>query len=50
VFLTYEGAAESEPGGETTRHVEGYNVDDLGSIVFSLLKQEIENQLKARVQ
>ena len=44
VFLTYEGAAESEPGGETTRHVEGYNVDDLGSIVFSLLKQEIENQ------
>lgn len=44
VFLTYEGAAEGEPGGETTRHVEGYNVDDLGSIVFSLLKQEIENQ------
>jgi hypothetical protein len=44
VFLTYESASESEPGGETTRHVEGYNVDDLGSIVFSLLKQEIENQ------
>ncbi len=44
VFLTYESGAEAEPGGETTRHVEGYNVDDLGSIVFSLLKQEIENQ------
>lgn len=44
VFLTYEDASESEPGGETTRHVEGYNVDDLGSIVFSLLKQEVDNQ------
>jgi len=44
VFLTYESAAEDEPGGETTRHVEGYNVDDLGSIVFSLLKEEIDNQ------
>jgi len=49
VFLTYEDAAESSPGGETTRHVDGgYNVSDLGSIIFSLLKQEIEAQLRLR--
>jgi hypothetical protein len=46
VFLTYESEAESQPGSETRRHVEdGYNVSDLGSIIFSLLKQEIETQL-----
>ncbi len=46
VFLTYESDAESQPGSETRRHVEdGYNVSDLGSIIFSLLKQEIETQL-----
>ena len=44
VFLTYEGSGSGEPGDETSHHVEGYNVSDLGSIVFSLLKQEVENQ------
>jgi len=44
VFLTYGGAESGEPGDDTSHHVEGYNVSDLGSIVFSLLKQEVENQ------
>jgi len=38
------GDGSGEPGDETSHHVEGYNVSDLGSIVFSLLKQEIQNQ------
>ena len=44
VFLTYEGGGSGEPGDETSHHVQGYNVSDLGSIVFSLLKQEVESQ------
>ena len=44
VLLTDGGNGSDKPRTETSHHVEGYNVSDLDSIVFSLLKQEVENQ------